>query len=250
MQWFLFGTRKFLTIMLIQIMILSLPNVENILIDRKFFTRDELKKLKESRHYGRGRCRVLGTFKRAVKENYELFFPEQPCQKSFSKNAEKLFRVGADRDFPASETTPAIPSERKRRRTSIDYREEEDPVEEQNLSQASKFFIKASQEKKIEGKGSNNPRHSLETRHIALAKTAAGTSVPEIERAMKANYDDFGIFNDQSDSILRTPLPSRTLYRVRENLPLAILAQQREFVRRASRLTLSTDGVSTLNRDF
>jgi hypothetical protein len=60
--------------MLIQIMILSLPNVENILIDRKFFTRDELKKLKESRHYGRGICRVLGTFKRAVKENYELFF--------------------------------------------------------------------------------------------------------------------------------------------------------------------------------
>jgi len=62
--------------MLIQIMILSLPNVENILIDRKFFTRDELKKLKESRHYGRGICRVLGTFKRAVKVNYELFFSE------------------------------------------------------------------------------------------------------------------------------------------------------------------------------
>jgi hypothetical protein len=57
-------------------MILSLPNVENILIDRKFFTRDELKKLKESRHYGRGICRVLGTFKRAVKVNYELFFSE------------------------------------------------------------------------------------------------------------------------------------------------------------------------------
>jgi hypothetical protein len=233
-------------------MILSLKSAEFLLIEQNLITRDELEELKRRRVFGSKNCKALRRFKKAVKEDYKPFFPEKPCNRSFARTADRLFRSGFDKDFPmsaASETTPAISSQRKRR-PSIDYREEEDPVEESNLSQASEFFIKASQEKKIEGKGSNNPRHSLETRHIALAKTAAGTSVPEIERAMKANYDDFGIFNDQSDSILRTPLPSRTLYRVRENLPLAILAQQREFVRRASRLTLSTDGVSTLNRDF
>ena len=137
------------------------------------------------------------------------------------------------------------PSSSKRETSAtVNYEEIDDPVGEDHLRQAKDFYVKSSQEEKTEGRGSNNPRHSLDTRHDILAQTASGSPVTQIAKTSEHNFKNFGIFNDKSDSKLRTPLSLRTCYRIRENLTLAIFEQLTDFVARSKRLTLATDGVS------
>ena len=228
-------------------MILSLESAEILLIEQNLITRDELEELKRIRSFGKKNCKALRRFKKAVKEDYRQFFPQKPCSRSFARTADRLFRNGGYKDFPASEdqSTPKS-SARRLKDPTIDYREEEDnQSQEDHLSQASEFYVKSSQEEKTEGKGSNNPRHPLDTRHEALARTATGAPVTHIAKSMEETFNTFGIFNDESDSRKRTPMSLRTLYRAREQLPLVLQEQQKDFVAKSSRLTLSTDGVST-----
>ena len=235
-------------------MILSLVDVEKILIDENFFKSDELKKLKESRLYGKGRCRVLGTFKRAVKTDYNLFFPEKPCSRNLNKNAEKLFRVGGDRDFPKNllEERPEeiLPSpepltfEQSVQADLIHYREDSE-LETSVLSQTQEKYVKQSQERYTPGKGKNNPRLSEETRYDCLIQFAADTPISAIHENAKNFIEEFKRYQDPHDEQSRQAPSLASLYRWKKDLEIANNFQLEEFVENAERLTISTDGTTS-----
>jgi hypothetical protein len=78
-------------------MILSLESAEILLIDQNLITRDELEDLKRRQMFGTKNCKALNRFKKAVKKDYKPFFPEKPCNRSFARTADRLFRSGFDK---------------------------------------------------------------------------------------------------------------------------------------------------------
>ena len=75
---------------------LTLENAENKLIDLGLATRDEIEKQKEKRKFGQKECKILRRFRKAVKENYEDFFPEKPNMSLFKIRSERLFHTGGE----------------------------------------------------------------------------------------------------------------------------------------------------------
>ena len=110
--------------------------------------------------------------------------------------------------------------------------------------QARDYFVKSSQETRKEGKGKNNPKLSEATKHDFLAQLSSGRSIPTITKTAKHFFDSFQEFHDSSDDRSRASPSQATLYRIKENLPLANRFHKKKFVEKAERLTLSTDGVS------
>ena len=74
---------------------LTLEEAENKLIEKGLITREEIDADKENKFFGKGNCRILHRFIRAVKNDEEnFFFPERPDTRRFTEKANRLFRNG------------------------------------------------------------------------------------------------------------------------------------------------------------
>lgn len=92
-----------------------------------------------------------------MKEDFTQIFPKKPCPKSFKRTAEKLFREGGAKNFPASvgtseETSELVEAVAESTKFEqgvqvdlVDYRENSE-LESSILSQTQDKFLKQSQE--------------------------------------------------------------------------------------------------------